>query len=276
MTNEKNISSQIHEYHNIVAELAKEGDVLPESFVTQCLVEKLPDSWKEYKLHFKQKKTFMSLQQTIVHIKIEERNRSLEKTSKAKELVSKANIVQDKPPHNYKKQDHRPKGNNQNKRKGQPLHSQGQKKKINCFNCGKLGHYAVACKQRNNNDNNKGSTSKNKANVVQVEEIIAAVVSEAHMVTGVKGWAVDSTCTRHICVYKEELSSYTPIEEGTEWVYVGDNRSVPDAGKGKALIKLTSSKTLSLSNVLHVPHFRHNLISVCLVRPELKLPLMVG
>ena len=45
----------------------------------------------------------MSLQQTIVHIKTEERNRSLEKTSKAKELVSKANIVQDKPPLNYKK-----------------------------------------------------------------------------------------------------------------------------------------------------------------------------
>ena len=83
MTNEKDISSQIHKYHNIVAELAKEGDVLLESFVIQCLVEKLLDSWKEYKLHFKQKKTFMSLQQTIVHIKIEERNRSLEKPSKA-------------------------------------------------------------------------------------------------------------------------------------------------------------------------------------------------
>jgi hypothetical protein len=71
--------------------------------------------------------------------------------------------------------------------------------------------------------------------------------------------------TRHICVYKEELSSYTPIEEGTEWVYVGDNRSVPVADKGKALLKLTSGKTLSLSNVLHVPHFRHNLISVLLL-----------
>ena len=74
-----------------------------------------------------------------------------------------------------------------------------------------------------------------------------------------------SECTRHICVYKEEFSSYTPIEEGTEWVYVGDNRSVPVAGKGKALLKLTSSKTLSLFNVLHVPHFRHNLILVLLL-----------
>ena len=160
----------------------------------------------------------------------------MEKSSKAKELVSKANIVQDKPPHNYKKQDHRPKGNNQNKRKGQLLHSQGQKKKINCLICSKLGHYVAMCKQRNNNNyNNKGSTSKNKANVVQVEEIIAVVVSEAHMVTGVKGLAVDSACTRHICVYKEKLSSYTPIEEGTKWVYVEDNRSVLVVNKGKAL-----------------------------------------
>ena len=88
-----------------------------------------------------------------------------------------------------------------------------------------------------------------------MKEIIAAIVSEAHMVNGVKGWAVDSICTRHICVYEEELSSYTPIEEGIDWVYVGDNRSVLVADKGKALLKLISSKTLSLSNVLHVPHF---------------------
>jgi hypothetical protein len=33
MTDEKGITSQIHEFHNIVAELAKEGDGLFESFV---------------------------------------------------------------------------------------------------------------------------------------------------------------------------------------------------------------------------------------------------
>ena len=55
------------------------------------------------------------------------------------------------------------------------------------------------------------------------------------------------------------------MAEGTECVYVGDNRSVSVSGKGKVFLKLTSSKTLSLNNVLHVPHFRHNLISVHLL-----------
>ena len=98
--------------------------------------------------------------------------------------------------------------------------------------------------------------------MVQTKEIIAVVVCKAYLLTKVKGWVVDSVCTRHIGTFKEEFNSYTPMVEGTKCVYVGDNRFVPVSGKGKVLLKLTSDKTLSLNNVLHVPHFRHNLISV--------------
>ena len=52
------------------------------------------------------------------------------------------------------------------------------------------------------------------------------------------------------------------MAEGTEYVYVGDNRSMLVSGKGKVLLTLTSGKTLSLNNVLYVPHFRHILILV--------------
>ena len=110
------------------------------------------------------------------------------------------------------------------------------------------------CNFNNNKNNNKCSTS-NKANVVQTEEIIVGMVCEAHLVTKVKGWVVDLVCTRHIGAFKEEFSSYTSMAEGTKCVYVGDNRSIPVSGKGKVLLKLTSNKTLSLNNVLHVPHF---------------------
>ena len=53
--------------------------------------------------------------------------------------------------------------------------------------------------------------------------------------------------------------------EGTEFVCVRDNRPIPVSGKGKLLLKLTSNKNLSLTNVLHIPHFWHNLISIRLL-----------
>ena len=101
-----------------VAELDKEGDGLHKSFMTQGFVEKLPDYWMEYKQYFKQKKIFMSLQQTINHIKIEEMNRSLKKV-KVKEIIFKANLVEERssrPPH-CKKIDHKPKGKPWNNKK---------------------------------------------------------------------------------------------------------------------------------------------------------------
>ena len=101
--------------------------------------------------------------------------------------------------------------------------------------------------------------------MVQTEEIIVAVVCEAHLVTKMKEWVVNSACTKHIGAFKEEFSFYTPMAEGIECVYVGNNRSVSVSGKGKVLLKPTSSKTLSLNNVLHIPHLRYNLISVHLL-----------
>ena len=264
----KNVSSQIEDFQKLVSDLAKEGDILPERFVTHGLVFKLPDSCKEYKYRYSHHRTYLNLQQTIVDIQIEEANRMSEKVSRAKEFISKANVVEERPsrpPQHNKKHDFKGKGKFHNKNGTNP---QIQKKKGNCFICGKVGYYAATCRARgnfnNNKNNNKGSTS-NKANAVQTEEIIAAVVCEAHLVTKVKGWVVDLACTRHIGAFKKEFSSYTPMVEGTECVYVGDNRSLPVSGKGKVLLKLTSSKSLSLNNVLHVPYFRHSLISVHLL-----------
>ena len=255
MVEEKNVSSQIEDFQKLVSELAKERDILPEKFVTHGLVFKLPDSWKEYKYWYSHHRTYLNFQQTIVNIQIEETNRISETVYRVKEFTFKANVVEggpSKPPQHNKKHAFKGKGNLHNKNVPNP---QIQKKKGNCFICGKVGHYVASCRARsnfnNNKNNNKGSMS-NKANVVQTKEIIAAVVCEAHLVTKVKGWIVDWACTRHIGAFKEEFSSYTPMAEDTECVYVGDNRSVLVSGKGKVLLKLTSHKTLSLNNVLHL------------------------
>jgi len=83
--------------------------------------------------------------------------------------------------------------------------------------------------------------------------------------TNVSKWVVDSSATRHICGNISAFTSYTNVGDGEEHVYLGDSRTTLVLGKGKFLLKLTSGKTIALSDVLHVPSIRVNLISIALL-----------
>ena len=48
MNDEKSVSSQIHEFHVLLNDLKNEEIDLPEAFVVGCLIEKLPNSWKDF------------------------------------------------------------------------------------------------------------------------------------------------------------------------------------------------------------------------------------
>ena len=76
---------------------------------------------------------------------------------------------------------------------------------------------------------------KPKTNLVEKDEqVIVAVVSQVNMVTNVKEWVVDSGATRHICANKESFSTFTPVEDGKEVVYLGDLRTANVLGKAKS------------------------------------------
>ena len=97
MTEDKDVSSQIHDYHLLINDLAIEDIKLHESFMAGYLVETLPESWKDYKNNMKHKRKQMPLEDVIIHIKIEKQNQNRDKVEKAKELSSKANVVEEKP-----------------------------------------------------------------------------------------------------------------------------------------------------------------------------------
>ena len=55
MSEDRVVSSQIHDYHLLINDLAIEDIKLPEPFVAGCLVETLLESWKDYKNNMKHK-----------------------------------------------------------------------------------------------------------------------------------------------------------------------------------------------------------------------------
>lgn len=260
MTDEKDVSSQIHGFHLVVAELNNEGMILPAPFIVGSLIEKLPDSWKDYKNTMKHKRKDMTLEELIVHIRIEEKNRNLDKTAKAKEMSSKANLVDDrKPRHPFNKHPkHEHKYNPGPKAKPNQFKPKTSKPKGDCFVCGRSGHYAAQCKFKKGNN----QSVPLRANLAEADNTIVAVVSEVNMVTDKEAWVVDSGATKHICAIRGAFISYTPLEGKDEHVYMGDSRPASVLGKGKVNLKLTSRKILSLTDVLHIPEIRYNLVSV--------------
>ena len=75
---------------------------------------------------------------------------------------------------------------------------------------------------------------------------------------------LDSGATRHICSAKEAFATYTRAEYDED-LFMGNTATSRIAGIGKVMLKMTSGKVLNLSNVLHVPNIRNNLVYAALL-----------
>ncbi|XP_071928133.1 uncharacterized protein [Coffea arabica] len=209
MTDDKEMKIQITEYQMLLEDLKNEDINLPEKFAAGMLIEKLPESWADYKNNLKHKEKNYTIDELVKHILIEDSNKRELRATKAKEMAFKANLVLNK--------------------------------------------------------GDRANGNPPKVHLTEGDDIIAAVISQVNIAANVKEWVVDSGATRHICANREAFSSYTPIGDDEEVVYLGDSRTANVLGKGKVFLKLTSGKTLALNDVLHVPNIRANLVSVALL-----------
>ena len=95
-----------------------------------------------------------------------------------------------------------------------------------------------------------------------VSEIdLTAVISEVNLVgSNPKEWWIDTGATHHVCSDEMMFSTFEPIETG-EKVFVGNSATSDIKGQGKVVLKMTSRKELTLTNVLYVPEIHKNLVS---------------
>ncbi|CAH9068398.1 unnamed protein product [Cuscuta epithymum] len=124
--------------------------------------------------------------------------------------------------------------------------------------------YVSLCDKKTTMRNN--NPLKSKLKLIKSDENFIAVVFQSCKINDVNEWMVDSGATKHICKNKSAFTSYSAtMGDDEELVYLADSKTAKVHGKGKVLIKLTSGKTLSLNDVLYVPEFRTNLVSVSLL-----------
>uniref|UniRef100_A0A1U7X9I3 Uncharacterized protein LOC104235442 n=1 Tax=Nicotiana sylvestris TaxID=4096 RepID=A0A1U7X9I3_NICSY len=99
----------------------------------------------------------------------------------------------------------------------------------NCYNCGKAGHKSVDCRTT------KKDKKKGKTNMVEKYEDIDDL---------------------------EAFAAYAPVEETLS---MGNSATAKIEGCGTIFLKMTSSKVVTLNNVLHISEIRKNLVSIALL-----------
>ncbi|WVZ00646.1 hypothetical protein V8G54_026715 [Vigna mungo] len=125
-------------------------------------------------------------------------------------------------------------------------------KTIECWNCGKVGHYKNQCKNARKNHEDKAEA--NVASTSGGEDALICSVENKE-----ESWVLDSGASFHATSQKEFFENYVPGNLGN--VCLGNEQSCEIVGKGAMKIKLNGS-VWELKNVRHIPDLTKNLISV--------------
>ena len=199
----------------------------------------------------------MSIEDLVIRLRIEEGNRGSEKKMAHNPNEAKANFVEHGQSSKFKKDNNKGKGTKLGPKEGV---SKKQKFLGECSNCGKQGHRSSDCRLLKRN-------KLKEANVIDdiskdVSDIdLTAVIFEVNLVgSNPKEWWIDTGATRHLCSNKKMFSTFKPIET-REKVFIGNSATSEIKGQGKVVLKMTSGKELTLTNVLYVPEIRKNLVS---------------
>ena len=255
MVNNRSVVEQAHEIQCIVKELELLKCVLPDKFVAGCMIAKLPPSWRNFATTLKHKRQEISVENLIASLDVEEKARAKDTTEKGGEVQPTANMVQ-----RYQQ--------NKNKGKNKPVFNKPtktttfKKKKFNkaeleCYACGKPGHFSKECPER---ADRRGKTSSKTVNMVTASNTdgygnLSIVLS----VFQSSSWWIDSGANVHVCADISLFTSYQVARDSSVLMGNGSHASV--RGIGTVDLKFTSGKIVQLRNVQHVPTMNKNLVS---------------
>ncbi|GJZ47302.1 zinc finger, CCHC-type containing protein [Tanacetum coccineum] len=191
---------------------------MDESISVSSVIDKLPPSWKDFKHSLKHGKDDLFLVQLGSHLRIEESLRALESNKgKGKEV--------DGPSVNMMEEGGNNKNNKQNKGKKRGFKDNNggfgsnKKHKLECWKCGKTGHFKKDC--RSGNKKNNTSASGSGKGLMQLRGII-------HETTAPYTPQQNGVAERKNRAIKEMVNSMLPDpkrktlgEKGIDCIFVG-------------------------------------------------------
>ncbi|GJY60505.1 zinc finger, CCHC-type containing protein [Tanacetum coccineum] len=273
MVDSRPVMEQFSELLRILGQYTQHDLKMDESISVSSVIDKLPPSWKDFKHTLKHDKDDLSLVQLGNHLRIEDSLRAQDSDKGKGKIVVGPSV-------NMTEEGGKNKNNKQNKGKKRGFNENNggsgsnKKPKLECWKCGKIGHFKRDCRSGNKKNNanagglGKGSKDQSQdqgQNLVPVwnrfiKYSVSLIFEAFYVQVDAIAWWIDSGATAHVCKDRCWFKTYEPMKDGSV-LYMGDDHFAPVHGKGSVVLEFSSGKSITLFNVLYVPKLRKNLIS---------------
>ncbi|BBG97541.1 disease resistance family protein / LRR family protein [Prunus dulcis] len=254
MTEGASVAQHLNELNTVTTQLSSVGIEFDEEVRALILLSSLPESWNATVTAVSSssgsnKLTFDDVRDLVLSEEIRRRESGESSTSSVLHTESRGRNStrgNGRGRSNYRgrSKDRRSKSRNPNN-----SHSS---KTVECWNCGKIGHYKNQCKSAS-----KDHEAKAEANVTSTSGGDDALICSLE--SNEESWVLDSGASFHATSQKQFFERYVPGNLGK--VYLGNDQPCAIIGKGVVKIKLNGS-VWELKDVRHIPDLRKNLISV--------------
>ncbi|GKC84179.1 zinc finger, CCHC-type containing protein [Tanacetum coccineum] len=212
MVDSRPVMEQYNELLRILGQYTQHGLKMDESISVSSIIDKLPPSWKDFKHTLKHGKDDLSLVQLGSHLRIEESLRAQDSDKgKGKEVTG---------PSVNMAEEGKNKNNKQNKGKKRDYKEHGigsgsnKKPKLECWKCGKTGHFKRDCRSGNKKNANAGGSGKGSKDHSQ---------DQGQNLVDAIAWWIDSGATTHVCKDRCWFKTYEPVEDGSVLYMVPDD-----------------------------------------------------
>lgn len=147
------------------------------------------------------------------------------------------------------------------KRQAERTRSKQKSRKIKCWSCGKVGHFANECDEKKKEDKEKKRTDQAKRKGESNSKV--AFLANGIIINENNVWIVDSAASAHMSPNKSIFYSFVKLRESE--VIVADNTKLQVKGSGTVNIPLLvngETRIVVAKEVLYVPNLSVNLLSV--------------
>ena len=131
--------------------------------------------------------------------------------------------------------------------------SQARGRTVRCFYCDQEGHIKRDCPKYKAQDQSS-DTAATAVMAVDESDVLLAASDD-----GKSDWILDSGSAYHLCRDREVFSTYAACE-GRIWM--ANNTSSRVVGRGSVRFRMADGRSVTLTEVRHVPNLRKNLISI--------------